>query len=281
MLEKVDLTLSLSKAEYKARMPLLQLRLLSLARACWKEGIPSMVVLEGWDASGKGSTVRLLAGPLDPRGFKLYAIKAPRTAEKHMPWLWRFWLKVPNYGEMAIFDRSWYGRVLVERVEKLTPKAQWSAAFQDIADFERALADDGYLIIKFFLHISKAEQKKRLKALEADPMTAWQVEPEDWVHHRKYNQYLAAVEDVLARTETEWAPWTIIEATQRRWARVKVFETLVGRLEAALTARGKPLPEPPEAPASVIAAAGREEEEDEGRHEPAEVKRGRGKGKGR
>ena len=183
--------------------------------------------------------------------------------------------------EMAIFDRSWYGRVLVERVEKLTPKAQWSAAFQDIVDFERALAEDGYLIIKFFLHISKAEQKKRLKALEADPMTAWQVEPEDWVHHRKYNQYLAAIEDVLARTETEWAPWTIVEATQRRWARVKVFETLVGRLEAALTARGKPLPEPPEAPASVIAAAGRGEEEDEGRHEPAELKRGRGKRKGR
>lgn len=279
MLEKVDLKLSLSKADYKARMPGLQLRLLDLQRACWREGIASMVVLEGWDASGKGSTVRLLAGRLEPRGFKLYAVQAPRTAERHMPWLWRFWLKVPNYGEMAIFDRSWYGRVLVERVEKLTPKAEWSRAFEDITDFERALTDDGYVIIKFFLHISKAEQKKRFKALEADPMTAWQVEPEDWEHHRKYAKYLSAVEEVLARTETEWAPWTIVEATDRRWARLKVVESMVRRLEGALLARGKPLPPPPEVTAAALAAGA--DSEDEGRHEPAPGKRARGKGKAR
>jgi polyphosphate kinase 2 (PPK2 family) len=158
-----------------------------------------------------------------------------------MPWLWRFWLKLPNYGEMAIFDRSWYGRVLVERVEGFCTEDEWRKAYRDIVDFERTLADDGCVVVKFFLHISKREQARRFKTLERDPMESWHIQPEDWEHHRKYSDYLVATEEMLERTETEWGPWTIVEATDRRWARVKVFETIANWLGAALEARGVPL----------------------------------------
>ncbi len=245
MLEQIDLTKKLPKREFKARLPYLRDRLYDLQKACWDAGIPSVILFEGWDAAGKGTSVKALTRRLEPRGFKLYPIQAPRTYETHMPWLWRFWLKLPNYGEMAIFDRSWYGRVLVERVEGITPEAQWRKAYRDIANFERTIADDGYVIIKFWLHISKAEQRKRFKKLEKDPLTAWHVQPEDWEHHRKYAEYLRAVEEMLERTETEWGPWTIVEATDRCWARAKIFETIISRLEEALKQRGLPLPEPP------------------------------------
>jgi len=255
VLEKIDLTRKLSKQEYKTRLPYLRERLYDLQKACWSAGIPSVTLLEGWDAAGKGTSVKALTRRLEPRGFKLYPIQAPRTYETHVPWLWRFWLKLPNYGEMAIFDRSWYGRVLVERVERLTPEKEWRKAYRDIANFERTIADDGYVIIKFWLHISQAEQKQRFKKLEQDPLTAWHVQPEDWEHHRKYDEYLSAVEEMLERTETEWGPWTIVEATDRRWARVKIFETIISRLEEALTQRGVPLPEIPRTAMDLTDAA--------------------------
>jgi polyphosphate kinase 2 (PPK2 family) len=243
VLEKIDLTRKLSKKRYKKMMPHLRNRLYDLQKACWDANIPSVIVFEGWDASGKGTSIKTLTQRLEPRGFKLYPIQAPRTYETHMPWLWRFWQKLPNYGEMAIFDRSWYGRVLVERVEGFTPEEQWRKAYRDIVNFERTIADDGYVIIKFWLHISKGEQEKRFKELEKDPLESWHVQPEDWEHHRKYDEYLLAVEEMLERTETEWGPWTIVEATDRHWARVKIFETLIRTLEEALEDRGFPLPE--------------------------------------
>jgi polyphosphate kinase 2 (PPK2 family) len=242
MLEKLNLDVKLSKEEYNDRWSSLRDRLYDLQRACWEGGIPSVILFEGWDASGKGTTINRITQRVDPRGFKLYAIQAPRTTERHMPWLWRFWLKVPAHGEMAIFDRSWYGRVLVERVEKLTPEAEWMAAYKDIVDFERTLADDGYVIIKFFLHISKKEQKRRFNKIEKNPLESWHVQPEDWEHHRKYGKYLVATEEMLERTETEWGPWTIVEATDRRHERVKVIETIIRRLEEALNKRGIPIP---------------------------------------
>jgi polyphosphate kinase 2 (PPK2 family) len=242
MLEKVDLTLRLPKKTYKKKIPKLRNRLYDLQKACWDANIPSIIVFEGWDAAGKGTSIKSLTRRLEPRGFKLYPIQGARTYETHMPWLWRFWLKIPNYGQMAIFDRSWYGRVLVERVEELTPESEWRTAYRDIVNFERTLADDGYAITKFWLHISKKEQKKRFKKLEKDPLTAWHVQPEDWEHHRKYKQYLQAVEEMLERTETEWGPWTIVPATDRRWARVTIFETVINRLEDAIQERGLPLP---------------------------------------
>lgn len=252
MLEKVDLTKALSKKDYKARLSYQRTRLYDLQKACWDAGIPSVILFEGWDASGKGTSINLLTQRLDPRGFKLYAIQGPRTYEMHMPWLWRFWLKLPNHGEVAIFDRSWYGRVLVERVEELTPENEWRQAYQDIVDFERTIADDGCVVIKFFLHIGKKEQKRRFKQLERSPLTAWHVQPEDWEHHRKYGQYVAAIEEMLARTETEWGPWTIVEATDRRWTQVKIFETIISQLSESLQKKGVPLPpEPPPADESA------------------------------
>ena len=247
MLETVELNRKLDKREYKTQIPILRARLYDLQKACWDAAIPSVILFEGWDASGKGTTVNLLTQRLDPRGFKLYAIQAARTFEKQMPWLWRFWLKLPNYGEMAIFDRSWYGRVLVERVERITPEREWREAYQNIAAFERTIADDGHVVVKFFLHISKDEQGRRFKKLQKDPLESWHIQPEDWEHHRKYGEYLLATEEMLERTDTEWGPWTIVEATDRYWARVKVFRTIVARLEEALTKRGQPLPPPPPA----------------------------------
>ena len=242
MLEKVDLTKKLEKQIYKARLPRLRNHLFALQKACWEANIPSVIVFEGWDAAGKGTSINALTRRLEPRGFKLYPIQAPRTYELQMPWLWRFWLKLPNYGEMAIFDRSWYGRVLVERVEKLTPEEQWRKAYRDIVDFEHTIADDGYVVIKFWLHISKREQKKRFKKLGKDPLIAWRVQPEDWKHHRKYDKYLGAVEEMLERTDTEWGPWTIVESTDRRWKRTKIFETIIARMENALKDQDIPLP---------------------------------------
>lgn len=245
MLEKVDLDVKLAKEEYKERHGRLGERLLLLQRSCWEHKIPVIILFEGWDASGKGTSINGLARYMDPRGFKIQPIKGASAYEKQMPWLWRFWLKTPNYGEVAIFDRSWYGRVLVERVEGLIPAEEWRQAYQDILEFERALTDDGYVLIKFFLHISKTEQRRRFKRLEKDKLQSWRVQKEDWAHHKKYDQYLEAIEEMLARTETELGPWTIIEATDRRWARVKILETLCSRFEDALSQRGIPIPQVP------------------------------------
>ncbi|MGC9357914.1 MAG: polyphosphate kinase 2 family protein [Anaerolineae bacterium] len=248
MLEQVDLTRKLKKKVYKKRKKALRQRLYDVQKACWDADIPTIIIFEGWDAAGKGTSINILTQRLDPRGFSLHAIQAPRTYETHVPWLWRFWQKIPNYGEMAIFDRSWYGRVLVERVEKITPEEEWRKAYRDIVNFERTLADDGYAIVKFFLHISKKEQKKRFKKIEKDPLEAWHVQPEDWEHHKKYDKYVLAIEEMLERTDTEWGRWTIVEATDKRWARIKIFETIIDRMERELGAKGLPLPgeEPPE-----------------------------------
>jgi polyphosphate kinase 2 (PPK2 family) len=244
MLEKIDLNKKLSKKEYKALLPKLQRRLYDLETAAWKAGVPSVILFEGWDAAGKGTTITTLTQRLDPRGFKLYPIRGARTYEKMHPWLWRFWLKLPNYSEMAIFDRSWYGRVLVERVEGLTPEEEWRKGYRDIVDFERTIADDGYVLVKFWLHISKKEQRRRFKLLEKDPLKSWQVTEEDWEHHRKYDEYLLAVEEMLERTETEWGPWTIVEATNRWWARAKVFNTIINALASRLEEAGMPTEAP-------------------------------------
>jgi polyphosphate kinase 2 (PPK2 family) len=240
MLENINLKKKLSREASKRMLPPLQLRLNDLEKACWDQHVPTMIVFEGWDAAGKGTTISALTQRLDPRGFKLYPITSPRTYEQQRPWLWRFWLKVPDRGEMVIFDRSWYGRVLEERVEKTIPEQAWRQAYRDITEFERMLADDGTTILKFFLHISKKEQKERFRAIQEDPLEAWRVAPDDWSRHKKYDQYLAATEEMLELTESEYAPWTIVEATSKWYARIKVFETLIGAIERRLGADAPP-----------------------------------------
>jgi AMP-polyphosphate phosphotransferase len=234
MLENINLEKKLTRDEYKRVLPGLQKRLYDLEKACWDNGLSTIIVFEGWDASGKGTTITALTQRLDPRGFRLHSIQPPRTYEQQRPWLWRFWLKVPNRGEMLIFDHSWYRRVLDERVEDIIPVQAWRQAYRDIIDFERMLADDGINILKFFFHISKKEQKKRFRAIEADPLEAWRVTAADWSRHKKYNQYVVAVEDMLEQTEAEYAPWTIVEATSGAYARRKVFETIISSIESRL-----------------------------------------------
>ncbi len=236
MLEKVNLKLKLAREEYKQALPALQQRLYDLEKACWDEKVPSIILFEGWDAAGKGSAIATLTERLDPRGFKLHPIQPPRTYEQNHPWLWRFWLRIPNRGELAIFDRSWYRRVLDERVEKLITNKDADSAFRDIVEFERMLADDGTVIVKFWLHISRKEQKQRFKALEKDALERWRVTKEDWARHKKYGDYLEAAEEMLARTESEYGPWTIVEATSRWYSRKKIFDTVIRALEARLGA---------------------------------------------
>jgi len=234
MLEKIDLNKSMPKDEFKAVIPAVQERLYTVQKLSWDARIPVVILFEGWDASGKGTSIQALTEPLDPRGFKLYPIRAARTYEKAHPWLWRFWAKLPARGEWAIFDRSWYGRVLVERVENLIPEEEWRRGYRDIVDFERTIADDGHLIIKFFLHISQKEQKRRFNQLLEDPLTAWHVSPEDWEHHRRYDDWFLAYEEMFERTESEWGPWTIVEATDRRNTRLKIARTIIRALEEKL-----------------------------------------------
>ena len=241
MLEKIDLSKKVDKKTFKQIMPLLSNRLYSVQKASWDAGIPVVILFEGWDAAGKGTSIQKLTSPLDPRGFKLYPIRAARTYEKKRPWLWRFWLKLPARGELAIFDRSWYGRVMVERVEELIPESDWRRGYRDIVDFERTIADDGHQIIKFFLHISKQEQKQRYDKLIKDPLTAWHVTAEDWEHHRRYEDWRLAYEEAFERTDTEWGPWTIVEATDRRYTWIKIYQTIIQSLEERLGIQGEPM----------------------------------------
>lgn len=268
MLEKIDLSLKLDKRLYKRIMPVLEDRLFQVQKASWDAEIPIVILFEGWDAAGKGSSIQKLTTPIDPRGYKLYPIRASRTHEKKYPWLWRFWLKLPARGEWAIFDRSWYGRVLVERIENLVPEHEWRRAYRDITEFERLLADDDTLILKFFLHISKQEQKRRFEKLTKDPLMAWHVSPEDWDHHRRYDEWMLAYEEALEHTDSEWAPWTIVEATDRRHTWVKIYQSIINCLAGRLDIKFEPLPsaeeplEPSEEGAELLEPSGEDSDEE-------------------
>lgn len=243
MLELVDLSRKLSKDEYRERLPGLRRRLLELQQACWKARIPSLLVFEGWDASGKGPTIRRLTERLEPRGFEVhYLTDRPRTYELDLPWMWRFWLTVPRYGAMAIYDRSWYRRGLVERLDGGADDLRWHRILRDVADFERTLADDGYVVVKFFFHISGPEQTKRYKKWRKDPSLSWMVDEKEWIAPDRYDECFPLIEEMLQATEAEWGPWVLVPATDKCWRRVTVFETLIRRLEEALAVRGLPLP---------------------------------------
>jgi len=242
MLDEVNLTKSLKKKPYKPVRKAQIERIFDLSEIIYQRKRSVIIVFEGWDAAGKGTTIRQLTAPLDARGFKVLATQAPRTHETRKPWLWRFWMNIPRYGQIAIFDRSWYGRVLVERVNGLTPMPQWIASYEEINNFERTLADDGTIFIKFWLHISKDEQLRRFMLLASEPDTAWQVTAEDWENHRKYDEYRAAVRDMLLKTSTPIAPWTVVPANDGELRQYTVFATIVARLEQAL---GLPLTEWP------------------------------------
>ncbi|HEY3311868.1 MAG TPA: hypothetical protein VGK00_09535 [Anaerolineales bacterium] len=234
MLEYVNLDLALTREEYDKRIGPLQQRLYELEHAVFDAKIPVMIVFEGWAATGKGRLIATLAERMDPRGFRVVPITPPRTAETHYPWLWRFWLKIPARGQMVVFDTSWYRRVLTDRFNKTVDKPAWESGYQDIAEFEEQLAADGVVILKFWLHISKAEQASRIKKLLKSKLNSWQISDEDLVQQKKFEKYAQAVEDMISRTDSPHAPWTIVEATDRYHMRVKVLETIIKALEARL-----------------------------------------------
>jgi len=239
MLEKIDTQRALDRDEYHERIPPLQERLFELQRACWKAGIGVVVVFEGWGLSGKGSIIKKLTERLEPRAFEIHAMFAPRTHELPLPWLYRFWARLPAYGRMAVFDHAWHQVVVDGYVHGSLSDAERIRRFQHINGFEHALADDRYIVAKFFMQITEQEQARRIEELSADESTRWRVSDRDREENRSYGARLVAFEEVLARTEAEWAPWTILAAHDRRWARVKLFETLVARLEDELVERGE------------------------------------------
>jgi polyphosphate kinase 2 (PPK2 family) len=233
-LSTYDPSRTVSKQAFKAVQRGMLERVAALSELIYEQKRAAVIVFEGWDAAGKGTTIRALTERLDARGYKVLATQAPRTHEKQKPWLWRFWMNIPRAGQIAIFDRSWYGRVLVERVRGLTPLPEWIAAYEEINQFERTLADDGTIFIKFWLHISRQEQLRRFIMLTQGPATAWQVTAEDWENHRRYDEYAAAVRDMLANTTTPYAPWAPVDATNREYRMYSICRMLIERLEGTL-----------------------------------------------
>ncbi|HMQ33970.1 MAG TPA: hypothetical protein PKD53_24775 [Chloroflexaceae bacterium] len=237
MLEQIDLSVSLSKGEYEQQIGPLQARLYDMEQAALEARVPVLVVFEGWAGTSKARTIGVLTRRLDPRGLRVYPITPARTYEKQYPWLYRFWLKIPAYGELAIFDRSWYREMLAERTGEEASPTRWRERCEDAVAFERQLSEDGAVIVKFWLHISRREQAHRFKRLLKDPLTAYQVTDEDRRQHRHYDAYGAAVEDLIARTGTPASPWHVIPATDKFYARVAVLRTIVGTLEARVGRR--------------------------------------------
>jgi AMP-polyphosphate phosphotransferase len=251
LLDSLDLSLKLSREEEADRLEaawerLSQLRL-TLGGLIGEQGIgpPVCVLFEGWDASGKGGAIKRLVSKLDPRHVRVVQFAAPTHDEKRHHFLWRFWPSLPGWGGMAVFDRSWYGRVLVERVEGLATREQWLRAYDEINAFERSLADEGTVLIKFWLHISDDEQLKRFKRRETDPLKAWKLTDDDWRNRDKRAEYEEAVEDMLARTDHDpFARWHPIAAESKRYARVAVIETVIAEIEEGMRRHGFDPPAP-------------------------------------
>ena len=250
VLDEVDLSVRLSSEQEADRLPKAQQRLLELRLICGglfgaggNLGPPVCVVFEGWDAAGKGGCIKRLVSPLDPRHVRVAQFAAPTYDEKRHHFLWRFWPALPGWGGMAIFDRSWYGRVLVERVEGFASPDTWQRAYDEILEFEHTLVAEGTVIVKFWLHLSEGEQLKRFESRRDDPLRAWKLTDEDWRNRNKRKEYETAVEEMITRTSVPHAPWTVVPAENKRWARVAVLDTVVAAMEAGMTANGLTVPD--------------------------------------
>jgi polyphosphate kinase 2 (PPK2 family) len=252
-LDDLDLSRKLGRDEQDARLKAAQTRLLALRLILGGQsgdgrlGPPLCIVFEGWDASGKGGAIKRLVSSLDPRHVRVTSFAAPTFDEKRHHFLWRFGPALPGWGGMAVLDRSWYGRVLVERVEGFASDEQWHRAYDEIAGFERTLTAEGMILLKFWMHVSEEEQLKRFEARSADPLKTWKLTDEDWRNREKRPEYEKAVEKMLERTDLPHAHWHLVEGDSKRWARVKVIETVVAETERGMAAHGFDVP-PPEKP---------------------------------
>lgn len=233
LLGSLDLDKRLSKEDYNEQLVAEQARLANLMRDKRMRRHALVAVFEGNDAAGKGGAVRRVAAALDPRQYNIVPIAAPSQDEKAQPYLWRFWRQIPARGKFTIFDRSWYGRVLVERIEGFCTQADWMRAYGEINDFEEQLGQAGVVVVKFWLSIDEQTQLQRFKEREATPFKRFKITEDDWRNREKWGLYRDAVGDMVDRTSTEIAPWTLVEANDKRWARVKVLRTLGDALEAA------------------------------------------------
>jgi AMP-polyphosphate phosphotransferase len=250
-LDDVDLSLDLGKEAEERRLKeegrrLAQLRL-TLGGLIGERrlGPPLVVALEGWDASGKGGAIRRLVAPLDPRHVRVSQFAAPGEDEKRHHFLGRFWPALPGWGGMTVFDRSWYGRVLVERVEGFADREQWGRAYEEINGFERTLTDEGTIVVKLWLHISDEEQLKRFEARADDPLKSWKLTDDDWRNREKRPQYEAAVEEMLERTDRPCAPWRVVPAESKRFARVEIIRLVRQEIERGMERAGQEPPPPP------------------------------------
>ncbi|HEY7271589.1 MAG TPA: UDP-galactose-lipid carrier transferase, partial [Actinoplanes sp.] len=201
-------------------------------------GPPLLVLFEGWDASGKGGAIKRLTERLDPRHVRVRSFSTPTYDEKRHHFLWRFWPHLPGWGGMAVFDRSWYGRVLVERIEGFATKEQWSRAYNEIVEFERTLTAEGMIIVKFWMHVSADEQMRRFEDRANDPLKTWKLTDEDWRNRDRRTEYEAAVNEMLERTDPTWAPWYVIPGDYKHWARLEVVERVCEAVENELRERG-------------------------------------------
>jgi AMP-polyphosphate phosphotransferase len=235
VLESLDLeNTKLAPEEYKASVLDLQTRLHALGHKLYEQKRPAILVFEGSDAAGKGGAIKRVTEKLDPRGYIAHSIAAPAGEDKTHHYLYRFWRRLPPRGRLCIFDRSWYGRVLVERVEKFCSEAEWKRAYREINEFERQLVRYGTIMCKFWVQISKEEQLRRFQSRAADPLKSWKLTDEDWRNREKWDIYNQAVEDMLIKTSTRTAPWTIVEGNDKGFARVKILRTIVETIEQKL-----------------------------------------------
>ncbi len=231
MLEKLNLKVKLSRAEYERELDRLPNKLHLLGYQVYTQKRPVVMVFEGWDAAGKGGAIKRLTEKLDPRGYVVHPIAAPQGDDKERHYLYRFWRRLPEAGLIALFDRSWYGRVLVERVEGFCSAEAWQRAYSEINQFEKQMVDFGTIIFKFWVHIGQQEQLRRFKEREGSGYKSWKLTDEDWRNRGKWEDYEQAVEDMLLKTSTRNAPWTIVEGNDKLYARIKVLKTAVEKLE--------------------------------------------------
>jgi polyphosphate:AMP phosphotransferase len=234
ILDGVDLSLSLSREEYDEQLPRLEKRLWRLEHELYLARIPAVIAYEGWDAAGKGGNIRRLTESMDPRGYRVVPIAAPSREELAHHFLWRFWNAMPKAGHIGVFDRTWYGRVLVERVEGFCSEEDWQRSYREIDEFERQLTDFGAVLVKFWLQIDQQEQLRRFQERQQLAFKQWKITDEDWRNRAKWNRYEVAVLDMLEKTSTSYAPWTILESNCKLYARIKALRTVAEALEKAL-----------------------------------------------
>lgn len=234
VLSRLDISKALAKSKYRTQLIKYQGKLNQLQEQARQKKVSTIIVMEGWDAAGKGGAIRRIITAVDSRDYQVIQISAPSDEELSHHYLWRFWRYLPRAGRITIFDRSWYGRVLVERVEGFAKPREWHRAYAEINDFEEQLVEHGIVLLKFWVHITKEEQLKRFEAREQTPYKSWKLTDDDWRNRERWEDYELAVNDMMERTSTQMAPWTLVEGNDKRYARIKVLKTVCNRLQAAV-----------------------------------------------